>query len=66
MRSKAAIASLAVVAAAMVARPALANGRYPLAGQLVFSPLQPGLIALPATFGVVVSQRSATACPWPS
>src|SRR5687768_16653019 len=61
MRIRAA-ASIAV--ALTMASPAQANGRFPFAGQLVVSPTTKGLMAMRASFGLLVSQNGGTDWEW--
>jgi hypothetical protein len=44
--------------------PAYANGRYPAANQLVISPVDPHLLVLRSTFGVLVSRDAGAHWDW--
>jgi MYXO-CTERM domain-containing protein len=44
--------------------PALANGRYPEANALVFSPIDPDLVLLRTTFGVLLSRDGGANWDW--
>ena len=44
--------------------PAAGNGRFPASNHIFFSPSDPKLVALRATFGVVFSHDSGTAWRW--
>ncbi|HEY2515990.1 MAG TPA: MYXO-CTERM sorting domain-containing protein [Polyangiaceae bacterium] len=46
------------------ARPAAANGRFPLANQIAFSPADSNLVVLRTTFGVLVSHDSGASWQW--
>jgi photosystem II stability/assembly factor-like uncharacterized protein len=58
---------LAASAAALVlavSAPALANGRFPAANQIVFSPTDPNLIVMRTTFGVLRSSDGGSTWTW--
>jgi hypothetical protein len=59
-------AACAVACAALVSVPAVAwaNGRFPAAQQLAPSPSDPNVIAMMATFGVVLSQDDGANWDW--
>jgi photosystem II stability/assembly factor-like uncharacterized protein len=46
------------------AAPARANGRFPSSNQIVFSPSDPNLIVLRATFGILVSRDGGATWTW--
>jgi MYXO-CTERM domain-containing protein len=46
------------------AAPARANGRFPASNQIAFSPTDPDLIVLRATFGVLVSHDGGSTWTW--
>ena len=61
------IASLAAASAALVlltAPAAIANGRFPASNQLLFSPSDPSLVVLRATFGIMISHDAGTTWRW--
>jgi hypothetical protein len=53
--------ALAVLAAT---GPASANGRYPASNQILFSPGDPGLVVLRATFGILLSHDAGATWTW--
>jgi hypothetical protein len=64
---KSRIAPLAAASAALVlltAPAAVANGRFPASNQLVFSPRDPSLVVLRATFGIMLSHDGGTTWRW--
>jgi hypothetical protein len=62
-RRRGAAAAL-VLASLSLARPATANGRYPIAGQIALSPTNHDLLALRTTFGLLVSRDGGQAWDW--
>jgi MYXO-CTERM domain-containing protein len=54
----------ALALAAADATPASANGRFPASNQIAFSPSNPNLIVLRATFGILVSRDDGTTWDW--
>lgn len=63
-RRRALVAAALVLASLSGGAIARANGRYPLAGQFVASPVEPDLLALRATFGILVSHDAGKAWDW--
>jgi MYXO-CTERM domain-containing protein len=58
-------ASLAALLAALAApSPALANGRYPAAGQIVVAPNDPDHLIVRATYGVLSSRDAGQSWAW--
>lgn len=55
---------MSVLGALSVSAPALANGRYPIANQLVVSPSDPTHLALRTTFGLVLSVDGGQSFSW--
>jgi hypothetical protein len=47
----------------LAAGPAAANGRFPLANQIVFSPSDPNVIVLRATYGIFLSRDNGKTWP---
>jgi MYXO-CTERM domain-containing protein len=47
-----------------LARPALANGRYPAAGQIVLSPRDPSTLLVRATYGILLSSNAGKSWEW--
>ena len=45
-------------------RTAAANGRFPLANQVAFSPVDPNIVLLRTTFGVLLSHDSGASWQW--
>jgi hypothetical protein len=55
----------AIAAGLLVAsRPAAANGRFPAANQIYFSPANANLVVLRATFGIVISHDAGASWVW--
>jgi MYXO-CTERM domain-containing protein len=46
------------------ARPAIANGRFPASNQLLFSPQDPNLVVMRATYGVLISHDAGATWTW--
>lgn len=61
---RASIASLAVAAALAMPGAALANGRYPAAGQIVFDPSNPNRMIVRATYGILQSLDGGKSFFW--
>ena len=60
-------AKFAAASAALVllaAPEANANGRFPASNQLLFSPTDPSLVVLRATFGILISHDAGTTWRW--
>src|SRR3974390_858921 len=57
-----AVAASAV--ALLASRPAAANGRYPAANQIVFSPTDPSVVVVRTTFGILPSHDDGTTWSW--
>ena len=60
----AAAPALGLVVLAFVGGEARANGRFPAANQLVFSPASPNVMALRSTFGIMVTQDQGNTWGW--
>src|SRR4051812_37963605 len=64
MRYRTFVAVGSLVACSLAAPEAHANGRFPVAGQLVFDPGDPSSMAVRVTFGVIVSRDSGKTWDW--
>ncbi len=51
-------------ATAMLAHPAAANGRFPAASQIIFSPSDPRVVVARTTFGLLVSHDDGASWQW--
>jgi hypothetical protein len=58
------LAAIAGAVAASFAPPAAANGRYPSANHIYFSPVDANLVVLRATFGIVISHDAGKTWVW--
>ena len=47
-----------------LASPAMANGRFPQASEIVFSPNHPHLVVMRTTFGLLISHDDGTTWQW--
>src|ERR1700722_9772949 len=62
--SRSAMAVLAAMGVTLVAPPALANGRFPAASQLVAHPRDPARMVLRTTYGLLVTRDNGTSWDW--
>jgi hypothetical protein len=58
------MAVLAAMGVTLVAPPALANGRFPAASQLVAHPRDPARMVLRTTYGLLVTRDNGTSWDW--
>jgi MYXO-CTERM domain-containing protein len=64
-RSRASLLAAAIAGVALAfVRPAAANGRFPAASQLVFSPRDPSLLVLRTTFGLLITHDRGATWQW--
>lgn len=63
-RSRCAAAVIATVAALSIPTPALANGRYPAAGQIAIAPSDPSTILVRATYGILLTKDGGQRWDW--
>ncbi len=62
--SKAGCAAGAAALVLVAASPSGANGRFPSANQIVFSPVDANLVVLRATFGILISRDAGATWVW--